>query len=187
LLAGYLTIGIPSTYRKVVGHRYLHVTLDSLLSSIPPSEVDNIIIMVFIADVDADKRHTLTQALVSHYPDQLNSGLLQVVTVNASVYPPLENLKYNYGDPAERVKWRSKQVMDFAYMFHYGAPLSQYYIQIEDDVITAPNFVTSIRTVYCQANIVDCARILRTRLHRYATAKLFATCVAKFWFEVCNA
>jgi alpha-1,3-mannosylglycoprotein beta-1,4-N-acetylglucosaminyltransferase C len=57
----------------------------------------------------------------------------------------LENLKRNYDDPVERVKWRSKQVMDFAYMFHYGAPLSQYYIQIEDDVITAPNVTAGIR------------------------------------------
>jgi alpha-1,3-mannosylglycoprotein beta-1,4-N-acetylglucosaminyltransferase C len=129
----------------MLGHKYLRLTLNSLLSAIPPSEMDNIIIMVFIADVDADKRHTLTQALVSHYPDQLNSGLLQVISVNASVYPPLENLKRNYDDPADRVKWRSKQVMDFAYMFHYGAPLSQYYIQIEDDVITAPNFTAGIR------------------------------------------
>jgi alpha-1,3-mannosylglycoprotein beta-1,4-N-acetylglucosaminyltransferase C len=128
-----------------MGHKYLRLTLNSLLSAIPPSEIDNIIIMVFIADVDADKRHTLTQTLVARYSDQLNSGLLQVVSVNASVYPPLENLKRNYGDPVGRVKWRSKQVMDFAYMFHYGAPLSQYYIQIEDDVITALNFTAGIR------------------------------------------
>jgi hypothetical protein len=79
LCIGFLTVGIPTTYRKTNGHTYLMQTLDSLLKSIQPTEVDNILIMVFIADLDADKRHTLTQALVSHYPDQLNSGLLQVV------------------------------------------------------------------------------------------------------------
>ncbi len=67
-LARFLTIGNPTAHRKVVGHRYLRVTLDSLLSHIQASEVDRVIIVVFIADLDTDNRRTLTQALVSHYP-----------------------------------------------------------------------------------------------------------------------
>jgi hypothetical protein len=120
-------------------------TLNSLLSKIPSSEANNVVIMVFIADVDADKRHNLTQALVSHYPDQLNSGLLQVVTVNASVYPPLHGIFRRHSFPLTHVRWRVKQVIDLAYMFHYGAPLAQNYVHIDDDVSARADVVATVR------------------------------------------
>ncbi len=68
-----------------------------------------------------------------------------ILQVSQSAYPPLTGLKRNYNDAETRVRWRSKQVADFAFMFYYGRTLSEYYVQIEDDVICAPRFVSIIK------------------------------------------
>ena len=78
------------------------------------------------------------------YPEYLQSGFIQIMQVPKTAYPPLENLKRNYNDAPERVYWRSKQVVDFAFMFYYGKDLAKYYIQIEDDVICSLGIYTKI-------------------------------------------
>ena len=65
--------------------------------------------------------------------------------VDQSAYPPLDNLKRNYNDPPFRVKWRSKQVVDYAFMFYVGKNLSKYYMQIEDDVISSMKLLPKIK------------------------------------------
>ena len=57
----------------------------------------------------------------------------------------MDNLKRNFGDKADRVHWRSKQVVDFSFMFLYCRNLSTFYLQIEDDVITAKDYLLSIQ------------------------------------------
>ena len=75
---------------------------------------------------------------------------MQILQVSPSAYPPLTNLKRNYNDAPERVYWRSKQVVDFAFMFYYGKDLAQYYLQIEDDVLSSmklyPKIMKGIKT-----------------------------------------
>jgi len=65
--------------------------------------------------------------------------------VSREFYPPLENLKRNFNDEPARVSWRAKQVIDFALMFSYSRNISDYYVQIEDDVLCAKNYVSAIR------------------------------------------
>ena len=60
-------------------------------------------------------------------------------------------LKRNFGDSLERIKWRSKQALDFASVMKEavrvdraqegGVPL---YMQLEDDVIASPAFVSRV-------------------------------------------
>lgn len=57
----------------------------------------------------------------------------------------LEGLKRNYDDAPDRVSFRSKQNVDYAFLIHYSAGLGQYYLQLEDDVFSAQNFLTTIR------------------------------------------
>lgn len=54
-------------------------------------------------------------------------------------------LKRNYNDPPERVTFRSKQNVDYSFLMHYSAGLSRYYIQLEDDITCAKNFLTQIK------------------------------------------
>lgn len=54
-------------------------------------------------------------------------------------------LKRNYNDPPDRVTFRSKQNVDYAFLINYSAGLSHYYLQLEDDVSCTKNFFTLIR------------------------------------------
>ena len=78
------------------------------------------------------------------YMKYLEEGFIQVIQAPAYFYPPLRNLKENFGDKSDRVRWRSKQAVDFAFMFIYSQSLSDYYLQLEDDVITTAGYVSAI-------------------------------------------
>ena len=140
----FLTIGVPTVCRKVVCYLYLYNTITSLLANTKTEEREIINIIVFITDFDLRKRRELIDTFFRKYPNEMNSGIIQLIAVNKTAYPPLKNLKRNFKDIDKRVSWRSKQVIDFAFMMHYAASLSTYYIQIEDDVVTIPYFVSNI-------------------------------------------
>lgn len=57
----------------------------------------------------------------------------------------LADLKRNYGDSPNRVTFRSKQNVDYAFLINYSAGLGHYYLQLEDDVSCAKNFFTHIQ------------------------------------------
>jgi alpha-1,3-mannosylglycoprotein beta-1,4-N-acetylglucosaminyltransferase A/B len=42
------------------------------------------------------------------------------------------------------VKWRSKQNLDYAYLMMYAEDRGRFYLQLEDDVLTGPSFVSAI-------------------------------------------
>jgi alpha-1,3-mannosylglycoprotein beta-1,4-N-acetylglucosaminyltransferase A/B len=44
----------------------------------------------------------------------------------------------------DRVKWRSKQNLDYAYLMMYSVRRGRFYLQLEDDVLTVPNFASTI-------------------------------------------
>ena len=48
------------------------------------------------------------------------------------------------GDHMDRVLWRSKQALDYVYLMCYCSYISQYYLQLEDDVIASPHFLSKI-------------------------------------------
>ncbi|XP_039656603.1 alpha-1,3-mannosyl-glycoprotein 4-beta-N-acetylglucosaminyltransferase C isoform X2 [Perca fluviatilis] len=56
-----------------------------------------------------------------------------------------QSLKRNYNDAPERVSFRSKQNLDYSFLTHYSASLGRYYLQLEDDVSSAKNFLSTIR------------------------------------------
>ena len=45
----------------------------------------------------------------------------------------------------ERVKWRSKQNLDYAFLMMYAQSRGTFYVQLEDDILTKPNFVATMR------------------------------------------
>ena len=70
---------------------------------------------------------------------------MQLIVAQQSFYPSFKNLKQNFGDSEDRILWRAKQVVDYAFLFSYSHDLSEYYLQLEDDVISSPEFVKSIQ------------------------------------------
>ena len=53
--------------------------------------------------------------------------------------------KQTYGQELPYVEWRAKQNFDYAYLMRYSSSLSNYYVQLEDDVITAPRYIANLR------------------------------------------
>ena len=47
---------------------------------------------------------------------------------------------YISGDSPERVKWRSKQNLDYAFLMMYAQSRGRFYVQLEDDIVTQPNY-----------------------------------------------
>lgn len=96
--------------------------------------------------MDLNKRQDIRDFVKRQYSLELQHGRIILYEVGSELYPPLTDLKQNYKDEPRRVSWRSKQVVDFAYMFYLAQNLSEYYIQIEDDVFTTKDFVSKIQT-----------------------------------------
>ena len=72
-------------------------------------------------------------------------NLIHVISAPSSFYPRLKGLKLTFGDGPDRLYWRSKQAMDYAFMFYYSQGLAQYYLHLEDDVMVMPNALSQIR------------------------------------------
>ena len=83
-----------------------------------------------------------------------SSGLFQVISPPAGYYPDFENLYFNtwrsknvtkFADDFERFKWRSKQNLDYALLMAYAQSRGTYYVQLEDDIIFEPNFLSTMK------------------------------------------
>ena len=75
------------------------------------------------------------------YSKEMNTGLILLMIADKGNYPTFEGLERTYNDSPKRVKWRSKQVVDFALMMHYAKNLSSYFILLEDDITATKNWV----------------------------------------------
>ncbi|XP_051914241.1 alpha-1,3-mannosyl-glycoprotein 4-beta-N-acetylglucosaminyltransferase C-like isoform X1 [Hippocampus zosterae] len=139
----YLCIGISSVKRKK--DSYLISTLVSLFSQSSPEERSSMVVVVLLADFDIYWLTTTVTKIKSQFSSALQQGHLLVIHVPEECYPPTAGLKQNYNDAPERVSFRSKQNLDYAFLVHYSAGLGRYYLQLEDDVSSAKNFPTTIK------------------------------------------
>ena len=124
---------------------YLMQTLSSLIQTTTTREKTQLVVVVFLADFDQDYNNDVMRSISESYMDYINIGFIHVIQAYEDMYPNFTALKRNFNDKEERVKWRSKQVIDFAFMFSYSMNISKYYIQIEDDVQCANKFVPAIK------------------------------------------
>ncbi|XP_077402867.1 alpha-1,3-mannosyl-glycoprotein 4-beta-N-acetylglucosaminyltransferase C-like [Vanacampus margaritifer] len=141
--ARYLCIGLSSVQRKKGS--YLIPTLVSLFSQSSPEERSSLVVVVLLADFDVSWRMTTVTKIKSEFSSALDQGHLLVIHVPEECYPPTAGLKRNYNDSPERVSYRSKQNLDYAFLVHYSSGLGRYYLQLEDDVSSAKNFPTAIK------------------------------------------
>ncbi|XP_034447865.1 alpha-1,3-mannosyl-glycoprotein 4-beta-N-acetylglucosaminyltransferase C-like [Hippoglossus hippoglossus] len=139
----YLSVGMSSINRKKGS--YLIPTLQSLFQQSSSEERSAMVVVVLLADFDASWRIATVREIKTAFASELEQGQLVVIHVPEDWYPPLTGLKRNYNDSPQRVSFRSKQNLDYSFLIHYSASLAQYYIQLEDDVLSAKNFLTAIR------------------------------------------
>ncbi|KAM9855451.1 alpha-1,3-mannosyl-glycoprotein 4-beta-N-acetylglucosaminyltransferase C-like [Aulostomus maculatus] len=139
----FLCIGLSSVKRT--RGSYLMPTLQSLFSQLSSEERSSMVVVVLLADFDANWRRTVVQDINTAFPSELEHGKLVVIHVPEQWYPPIKDLKRNYNDSPQRVTFRSKQNLDYSSLMYYSAGLGQYYLQLEDDVSSAKNFLTTIK------------------------------------------
>ncbi|XP_027672496.2 alpha-1,6-mannosyl-glycoprotein 4-beta-N-acetylglucosaminyltransferase-like [Falco biarmicus] len=139
----FLAVGLASV-RRPRGY-YLPATLQSLFKQSTEEELQEMVVVVHLADADPGWNARVAANIAHKFAHQILLGRLLLIHAPHEFYPTLEGLKRNYNDPEERVKFRSKQNVDYAFLLAFSANLSSYYLMIEDDVWCAKSFLTAIR------------------------------------------
>ncbi|XP_030777621.1 alpha-1,3-mannosyl-glycoprotein 4-beta-N-acetylglucosaminyltransferase A isoform X2 [Rhinopithecus roxellana] len=143
-----IVMGIPTVKREVKS--YLIETLHSLIDNLYPEEKLDCVIVVFIGETDIDYVHGVVANLEKEFSKEISSGLVEVISPPESYYPDLTNLKETFGDSKERVRWRTKQNLDYCFLMMYAQEKGVYYIQLEDDIIVKQNYFNTIKNFALQ-------------------------------------
>uniref|UniRef100_A0A7N9ARX5 Alpha-1,3-mannosyl-glycoprotein 4-beta-N-acetylglucosaminyltransferase B n=1 Tax=Mastacembelus armatus TaxID=205130 RepID=A0A7N9ARX5_9TELE len=143
-----IVMGVPSVKREV--HSYLTDTLSSLMSELSAAEKDDCVIVVLIAEADQQYASGVADNLKRLFPAEIQSGLLEVVSPSVHFYPDFSRLRESFGDPKERVRWRTKQNLDYCFLMMYAQSKGTYYVQLEDDIVARPNYFTTMKNFALQ-------------------------------------
>ncbi|GFT26759.1 alpha-1,3-mannosyl-glycoprotein 4-beta-N-acetylglucosaminyltransferase B [Nephila pilipes] len=138
-----MVLGIPTVKREV--QSYLMSTLQNLIENMSPEERMDAIIIVFIAETDSEYVTRQAADIENQFPEHINSGLLEVIAPPSTYYPDFDKLRQTLGDPLERVKWRTKQNLDFSYLMMYAQPKGTFYVQLEDDILSKPGYIETMK------------------------------------------
>ncbi|XP_067850052.1 alpha-1,3-mannosyl-glycoprotein 4-beta-N-acetylglucosaminyltransferase B-like isoform X2 [Heptranchias perlo] len=137
-----MVMGVPTVKRE--SQSYLLDTLNSLIYELSPEEKKDCIIVVFIAEVEENYVNSLAENLQSRYSNEIQSGLLEIISPSANFYPELSNLRETFGDSQKRVKWRTKQNLDYSFLMMYAQAKGNFYLQLEDDIIATSNYLQTM-------------------------------------------
>ncbi|KAJ8877753.1 hypothetical protein PR048_022208 [Dryococelus australis] len=157
-----IVMGMPTVKRE--GHSYFLPTLHNLMKSMNNEDSADSLIIVFVAEVvwllflhsdfllrifvfrvEKDFVHQIAGQVEENFRDQVEAGLIEVISPPASYYPDMDKLQQTLGDPPERVRWRTKQNLDFAFLMMYAQPKGTFYVQLEDDILAKKNFISTMK------------------------------------------
>ncbi|KAJ0050328.1 hypothetical protein NL108_017505, partial [Boleophthalmus pectinirostris] len=94
--------------------------------------------------------NSIAETISSNFPKEVESGLLEVVSPSQHYYPNFTLLKETFGDSKDRVKWRTKQNLDFSFLMLYAQDKGTYYVQLEDDVIAKTDYYDAMKSYTVQ-------------------------------------
>lgn len=138
-----MVLGIPTVKRD--HQSYLQSTLRSIFNNIQPEEEKDTLVVIFIAETDLAFVTETAKSIKASFAPQLESGILEIMSPPAEFYPDMGGIRQTLGDSLERVQWRSKQNLDYAFLMMYAQWRGTFYVQLEDDILTKPNFVATMR------------------------------------------
>lgn len=138
-----VVLGVPTVKRDK--QSYLLGTLQNLIQNMSDEEQNETMIVVFIGETDTDYVQLVSKQIEVRFSAYVESGLIEVLSPPLSYYPNMERLKQTLNDPPERVKWRSKQNLDFAFLMAYAQPKGTFYVQLEDDILAKRGFITIMK------------------------------------------
>ncbi|KAM6952690.1 alpha-1,3-mannosyl-glycoprotein 4-beta-N-acetylglucosaminyltransferase B-like isoform 1-T1 [Lycodopsis pacificus] len=143
-----MVLGIPTVKREK--QSYLVSTLSSLLYSLTSLQQQDLLIIVFVAETDSDYVGSIAENVRKNFPKEVRSGLLEVVSPSQYYYPNFTSLRETFGDSKDRVKWRTKQNLDFSFLMLYAQDKGTYYVQLEDDVVAKAGYFNDMKTFATQ-------------------------------------
>jgi alpha-1,3-mannosylglycoprotein beta-1,4-N-acetylglucosaminyltransferase C len=132
-----LCIAIPHVERP---ENYLRKTLRSLKKSEPFDET-----LIVVCDFSAEPSASV-RAVMEEFAQLIDSGRL-IIERFSGARLPVDGLVRNFGDDEQRVKWRSRQVLDVAYMMERYSSLAPYYLHLEDDVVAEQGCLAAVRKI----------------------------------------
>ena len=115
-------IGIPTVAREK--ESYITDTIDSIFEQ-QSFRSYQVAIMVFIGGGNQKYFTELSKEFGFKYKNQIEAGLLQIVAIKLEYYPDYlkngvgskESLKLLWGDDMKRTLWRTKQALDYIYLW----------------------------------------------------------------------
>ena len=130
-----MVMGIPTVKRQ--SQSYLEPTLKSIFEHINEEEAKDVLVVLMIAEPnDIEYVKSTASAIGKSFAKQIDQGILEIIAPPAKFYPDFNELKLTFGDDIERVHWRSKQNLDYAFLMMYAKQRgSAYYVQLEDDIL----------------------------------------------------
>ncbi|PKU35485.1 alpha- -mannosyl-glycoprotein 4-beta-n-acetylglucosaminyltransferase-like protein mgat4d [Limosa lapponica baueri] len=138
-----LVMGIPTVKREK--QDYLINTLHSLLYELSEEQKNDCLVIIFVAEVNAEYVNRVAESIKTSFPREIQSGVLEVISPPASYYPDLSNVKKAFGDSEDRVRWRTKQNLDYSFLMLYAQPKGTFYLQLEDDILAKSDYFQSIK------------------------------------------
>lgn len=139
-------MGIPTVRRRFNDYYYLNYTVTELIDKIDQKMIADVVIVIFMADFNISWNLRTAKKLHETFQPHFDSGLVQVIHAPPNIYPQLSLLIKKGPDSLERIKWRSKQNVDFAILMLYSISLSTYYMQLEDDLMVASDYLQDMQS-----------------------------------------
>lgn len=131
-------LGIPTVNREV--HSYILDTLDSLISGADGSGV-KFAIVIYIGETEVEVAEDLASVVSSKY----TTVPIKIIAPPKGYYPRWDHIDEtninNFGDNPERLKWRRKQNLDYLFLWTWCIGKSNFYLQLEDDIIAKPKYL----------------------------------------------
>ena len=143
LFQGYLSIGIASVERPSRTNYFLKTT-QSLIDNKGEEDKNCAFVVIFLADIEESPKSRTKKETLRMFEKYINRGLLIVIEAISDLYPALENIKLKYGKTDSGRTWRSKENVDAAFVMCFCKDISEYYIHLEDDVISSPTFLPKL-------------------------------------------
>lgn len=138
-----IVLGVPTVKRDK--QSYLLGTIENLLKNMNTEEQNETMIIIFIGETDVDYINLVAKQIQLRFNEFIENGLIEVLAPPVSYYPDMSKLRITLNDPPERVKWRSKQNLDFAFLMAYAQPKGTFYVQLEDDILAKRGFITIMK------------------------------------------
>ena len=115
-------------------------------------------IVIYVGDNDEEAVRQIYSEISEKFPNKP----IKVISPPAEYYPNWDKIDESninsFGDGADRIKWRRKQNLgarvikvyilfnssDYLFLWSYSLGRSQYFIQLEDDIVAKPDYLSFV-------------------------------------------